>query len=81
MTKSDFLLAIGALLIFQVYATVLVIKSEHFDERTKMSQFMFIWLLPLIGAVLVRIALNAADRAPRSNAAKPVVPETNDPSK
>ena len=64
MTKSDFVIWIGALIIYQAYATVLVVKSEHFDDRTKLSQVVCIWLLPLIGALLVRIALRGAEKAP-----------------
>ena len=62
MTKSDYVMLIVALILYQAFATVLVLKSEHFDDHQKLRQVVFIWLIPVIGAILVRMALNAAER-------------------
>lgn len=64
MTKSDHLVWIGALAIYQVYATVLVARAEVYDRGQKIRQIVIIWALPLVGAVLARIALNAAESRP-----------------
>ncbi len=61
MTKSDYVMLIVALILYQAFATVLVLKSEHFDDHQKLRQVVFIWLIPIIGAILVRMALNAAE--------------------
>ena len=63
MTKSEIVTLLVLLIAYQAYATLLVMKSDHFDDRQKLRQVIFIWLIPVLGAVLVRIALNAAERA------------------
>ena len=63
MGKSDYLLWIGALVIYQAYATVLVARADVYDRAQKIRQIVIIWALPLVGAVLARIALNAAERS------------------
>ena len=80
MTKSEIVLLIVVLIVYQAYATVLVMKSDHFDDTQKVRQVIFIWLIPFLGAVLVRIALNAAERAPRADAADPAAPASKDPA-
>ncbi len=80
MTKSEIVLLIVVLIAYQAFATVLVMKSEHFDDSQKVRQVIFIWLIPFLGAVLVRIALNAAERAPRAEAADPAAPAAKDPA-
>ena len=63
MSKSDYLLWIGALALYQAYATVLVARADVYDREQKIRQIVIIWVLPLVGAVLARIALNAAERS------------------
>lgn len=63
MTKSEIVTLLVVLIAYQAYATLLVMKSDHFDDTQKLRQVVFIWLIPIVGAVLVRIALNAAERA------------------
>lgn len=62
MSKNDWILLIVGLIAYQAYATVLVIKSEDYDEDVKLKQIVFIWLIPIVGAVMVRMALNEAAR-------------------
>ena len=62
MSKNDWTLLIVGLIAYQAYATVLVIKSEDFEEDVKLKQIIFIWLIPVVGVVLVRMALNEAAR-------------------
>jgi len=54
---------IGALLLWQLYATVLVALSKRWDLHQKLLFIGIIWALPLLGALYARFALNAADRA------------------
>ena len=37
-----------------------------FDDTQKRRQVIFIWLIPFLGAILVRMALNAAERDSKS---------------
>ena len=62
MTKNDWIMVIVGLIAYQSYATVLVIKSDDFDEDVKLKQIIAIWLIPIVGALLVRISINAAKR-------------------
>ena len=34
---------------------MLVIKSDDFDDDVKLRQVIFIWLIPIVGALLVRM--------------------------
>lgn len=78
MTKSEIVTLLVVLIVYQAYATVLVMKSDHFDDTQKVRQVIFIWLIPFVGAVLVRIALNEAERAPRRKPATPDAPAEKD---
>jgi tellurite resistance protein TehA-like permease len=62
MSRNDWVVVILALIAYQVYTTVLVIKSDDFDDDVKRSQVITIWLIPIVGCVLVRMRLNAAAR-------------------
>ena len=62
MTRNDWIMLIVGLIAYQAYATVLVIKSDDFDEDVKLKQVIAIWLIPIVGALLVRISINAARR-------------------
>lgn len=66
MTKSDYVVLIVGLIAYQMYATVLVLRCDHFDDTQKRRQVIFIWLIPFLGAILVRMALNAAERDSKS---------------
>lgn len=67
MTAFDILVgvAIAALLVFQTYVTVRVIRSRMYEPRQKVWQAQLIWLLPIIGAGLVFTILQEDDRAQR----------------
>lgn len=65
MTKGDWIFLIVGLVFYQAYATVLVIKSDDFDDDVKLRQVIFIWLIPVIGAVLVRMRLRSAAQRPK----------------
>lgn len=62
MTKTDYIVLIVGLIAYQCYATFLVLRSDHFDDVQKRRQVIFIWAIPFLGAILVRIALNAAEQ-------------------
>ena len=60
MTKGDWIVVIAVLILYQVYATVLVIKSDDYDDDVKLKMVVAIWLVPVVGAILVRIAVHSA---------------------
>ena len=62
MSRNDWIMIIVGLIAYQVYATVLVIKSDDFDDQVKQKQIIFIWLIPIVGAMLVRMRVHAALR-------------------
>ena len=62
MKADNTTILIGALLIWQFYATVLVAVSKHWDLHQKLLHIAIIWALPLLGALYTRFALNAAER-------------------
>lgn len=62
MSRNDWIMIIVALIGYQVYATVLVIKSDDFDDDVKLKQVVVIWLIPVVGAMLVRMRIYAARR-------------------
>ena len=71
MSRNDWIMVIVGLIAYQVYATVLVIKSDDFDDHVKQKQIIFIWLIPIVGAMLVRMRVHAAlrERILKSDAA------------
>ena len=62
MTRNDWILLIVGLIAYQAYATVLVIKSDDFDDDVKLKQVIVVWLIPIVGAMLVRMRIYAARR-------------------
>lgn len=62
MSRNDWIMVIVGLIAYQVYATVIVIKSDDFDDDVKRRQVIFIWLIPIVGAMLVRMRVHAALR-------------------
>ena len=70
--RDNFTIIIGALLMWQFYATVLVALTKHWDLHQKLFHIAIIWALPLLGAIYARFALNQAEReslAKQANAA------------
>ena len=70
----DYLVVIGALVIYQVMVTVMVVRSPYFADAQKRSQLLTIWLIPFVGAMIVRMAHNIAKSkamAANSKAAAP----------
>ena len=63
MHPDNSTILIGALLLWQFYATVLVALSKRWDLHQKLLHIGIIWALPLLGALYARFALNAAERA------------------
>jgi hypothetical protein len=61
---------IGALLLWQLYATILVALSKHLDNEQKLRLIAITWALPLLGALYARFALNEAERQARKAAAQ-----------
>ena len=55
------LLLILVILAFQARTTLRVWRSKLFDRSQKVAQSQLIWLIPLIGAVIVRSVLEDED--------------------
>ena len=70
MKADNMTILIGALLIWQFYATVLVALSKYWDLHQKLFHIAIIWALPLLGALYARFALNAAERQALDEQAK-----------
>jgi hypothetical protein len=60
--------ALLALLVFQIYVTVRVVRSRVYEPKQKVWQAQLIWLLPIVGAGLVFSILQEEDRAARQAA-------------
>ena len=65
MHPDQYKYLIGALLLYQVYASILVALSKYLDNEQKLKYIAIAWALPLLGAIYVRSALNAAEREAR----------------
>lgn len=52
MTLPLILLALAATIGWNIVATRRVAKSVYYDAPQKRSQFLLIWLLPIVGATL-----------------------------
>jgi hypothetical protein len=63
MHTDNYTILIGALLLWQLYASVLVALMKRWDLHQKLLHIGIIWALPLLGALYARFALNAAERA------------------
>jgi Na+/melibiose symporter-like transporter len=62
MQSDRFAFFIGALLLWQLYATILVALNKHLDNEQKVRLIAITWALPLLGAIYARFALNQAER-------------------
>ena len=62
MHPDQYKYLIGALLLYQLYATILVAVSKYMDNEQKLRHIALVWALPLMGAIYARFALNAAER-------------------
>ena len=58
---------IGAflLVLFNVYASLLVRRAEGFERSQKRNQLLLVWLVPIIGALIVAIFHTATSANPR----------------
>jgi hypothetical protein len=62
MRMDNYAFWIGALLLWQLYATILVALSKSMDNEQKLRHIAIIWALPFLGALYARFALNQAER-------------------
>jgi TRAP-type C4-dicarboxylate transport system permease small subunit len=56
------LYVIVGLVFYQAYVTVRVARSKSFTPAQKKRHFLFIWLVPFIGAAMALADLAAKDR-------------------
>ena len=61
---------IGALLLWQLYATILVVLSRPLDNEQKLRLVAIIWALPFLGALYARFSLNQVARDEEARRAK-----------
>ena len=66
-------IAVGALVVANVAASVATVKSGSFTRGQIVAQLALIWLLPVAGAALIAVVL-FSDRAPRTRATPWVQP-------
>lgn len=60
---NGFLLALLALVIlFNVVASMLVLRAKYFDRTQKRNQLVLIWLLPVIGSLLCFFVIRETNR-------------------
>ena len=62
-------LIVAAILAINITATVLVIRSREYEWGQRIVQLLFVWLLPIIGAIIALHILREAhhtERAPDS---------------
>ena len=62
MRMDNYAFWIGALLLWQLYATILVALTKAMDNEQKLRLVAIIWALPFLGALYARFALNQAER-------------------
>lgn len=65
-TLFGFLLLVGALL-FQVWVTLRVRRTQLFDAPQKSAQTKLIWLLPVVGAAIVFSVLVSEEQYERKD--------------
>jgi hypothetical protein len=58
-------LAVVAILAFNIGATVLVLRSPEYGPGQKIAQLFVVWLLPIIGAVIALHVLREAHHTDR----------------
>jgi len=56
------LYVIGGLVLYQAYVTIRVVRSKSHSPSQKRRHFLFIWLVPFIGAAMALADLAAKDR-------------------
>ena len=62
MHPDQYKYLIGALLLYQLYTTILVGLTKAMDLDQKLRNIALIWALPLLGAIYARFAINNAER-------------------
>jgi len=74
MRADSMTVLIGALLIYQFYATILIALSKFVDNEQKLKLIALCWALPFFGAIYARFALNHAEREAARRAQSEKVP-------
>lgn len=54
---------LGGLMFYQAYVTIRIARHKSYSPAQKRRQFLFIWLVPFIGAAIALAAL-ATDKKP-----------------
>jgi hypothetical protein len=55
-------LLVVAAVVFQIWVTVRVSKSDLYERSEKLAQAKLIWLVPVLGAVIVFSVLQSEDQ-------------------
>ena len=59
---SDILIyGLGGLMFYQAYVTIRVARNKSYTSAQKRRQYLFIWLVPFVGAATA-LAMLATDR-------------------
>ena len=59
--SETILYGFAGLLFYQVYVTIRVVRSKSYTPAQKWRQFLFIWLVPFVGAAIT-LAVLATDK-------------------
>ncbi len=54
----------GGLLFYQVYVTIRVMRNKSYTSAQKRRQYLFIWLVPFVGAAIALAALATDKKTP-----------------
>ena len=71
------LILVAVILVVNVKATWILVRSSYYDARQKLFQLVLVWLIPILGAILVwslatdsagkRVTTDLSDRFGNSN--------------
>jgi hypothetical protein len=53
-------LAYAAIVVYQIYVTVAVIRFPGFQSGPKVLQVVLIWFVPLLGAIIAHVMIHLA---------------------
>ena len=59
--SENIIYGFAGLLFFQAYVTIRLVRSKSYTKAQKWRQFIFIWLVPFVGAAIT-LAVLATDR-------------------
>ena len=63
---SDFVIyGLGGLMFYQAYVTIRVVRHKPYTPAQRRRQYLFIWLVPFIGAAIALASLATDNSVPQ----------------